>query len=163
MRIVIEDSRLIVQFQRLITEMLVEKRLGQRRPDLVDEVNQTWRFWGLYPSMILMQDGRLFYTGSHVFGNGLPGTGASVYDYNSGAVTDVAGLQSKDERDQSMSVLLPPAQDQRVLTLGGGNIITNVDANRLTDIIDLKQPTPRYTAGPPIPAGTLTGGVVAGG
>src|SRR4029450_8396796 len=25
------------------------------------ESNQTWRFWGLYPSMILMQDGRLFY------------------------------------------------------------------------------------------------------
>jgi hypothetical protein len=40
---VIEDSRLIVQFQRLIIEMLVEKRLGQRRPDLADEVYQTWR------------------------------------------------------------------------------------------------------------------------
>jgi hypothetical protein len=39
----IEDSRLIVQFQRLITEMLVEKRLGQRRPELTDEVYQTWR------------------------------------------------------------------------------------------------------------------------
>jgi hypothetical protein len=39
----IEDSRLIVQFQRLITEMLVEKRLGQRRPELTDEVSRTWR------------------------------------------------------------------------------------------------------------------------
>jgi hypothetical protein len=34
----IDDSRLIVRFQRLITEMLVEKRLGQRRPELTDEV-----------------------------------------------------------------------------------------------------------------------------
>jgi hypothetical protein len=42
-RMNIEDSRLIVQFQRLITEMLVEKRLGQRRPELTDEVYQTWR------------------------------------------------------------------------------------------------------------------------
>ena len=123
------------------------------------EAKQTWSFWGLYPSMILMQDGRLFYTGSHVFGNGLPGTGASIYDYGSGAITDVPGLRKKDERDQSMSVLLPPAQDQKVLTMGGGNIETNPDANRLTDIIDLKRPSPVYTVGPPIPQGKLTGGV----
>ena len=30
--------------------------------------------------------------------------------------------QGKDFRDQSMSVLLPPAQDQRVFTVGGGTI-----------------------------------------
>jgi hypothetical protein len=39
----IDDSRLIVRFQRLITEMLVEKQLGQRRPELTDELYQTWR------------------------------------------------------------------------------------------------------------------------
>ena len=39
----IDDSRLIVRFQRLITEMLVEKRLGQRRPGLTDDLYQTWR------------------------------------------------------------------------------------------------------------------------
>ena len=39
----IDDSRLIVRFQRLSTEMLVEKRLGQRRPGLTDDLYQTWR------------------------------------------------------------------------------------------------------------------------
>jgi hypothetical protein len=39
----IDDGRLITRFQRLITEMLVEKRLGQRRPELTDQVYQTWR------------------------------------------------------------------------------------------------------------------------
>ena len=125
----------------------------------LNEANQTWRFWGLYPAMILMQDGRLFYTGSHTFGNGLPGTGASIYDYATGSVTDVPGLQNKDQRDQSMSVLLPPAQSQKVITLGGGNIETNPDANRLTDLIDLTQAAPAYTPGPLLPTGTLTGGV----
>jgi hypothetical protein len=125
----------------------------------INEANQTWSFWGLYPAMILMQDGRLFYSGSHVFGNGLPGTGSSIYNYQANTITDVPGLQNKDARDQSMSVLLPPAQDQRVLTLGGGNINTNPDANRLTDIIDLKQGAPAQTPGPLIPTGTLTGGV----
>jgi hypothetical protein len=42
-RMNIDDSRLIVRFQCLITEMLVEKRLGGRRPELTDEVYQTWR------------------------------------------------------------------------------------------------------------------------
>jgi hypothetical protein len=121
----------------------------------LNQVNQTFSYWGLYPSMILMQDGRLFYTGSHVFGDGTPGTGASIYNYGANTITDVPGLQKKDQRDQSASVLLPPAQDQRVLTMGGGNVNTNPDANRLTDIIDLKAPSPTYTNGPLLPQGTV--------
>ncbi|MFE4666151.1 galactose oxidase-like domain-containing protein [Streptomyces sp. NPDC056716] len=119
------------------------------------QVNQTWSFWGLYPSMILMQDGRLFYSGSHVFGNNIPGTGSAIYDYGANTITQVPGLQDKDERDQSASVLLPPAQDQKVLTIGGGNIDSNPEANRLTDVIDLKEPNPAYVAGPPLPQGTV--------
>ncbi|MGW3207334.1 galactose oxidase-like domain-containing protein [Streptomyces sp. NPDC001135] len=119
------------------------------------KVHQTWSFWGLYPAMVLMQDGRLFYTGSHVFGNNIPGTGSAIYDYDANTITQIPGLQNKDQRDQSASVLLPPAQDQRVLTIGGGNIESNPDANRLTDVIDLKQASPSYVAGPPLPQGTV--------
>ncbi|MEU9476237.1 galactose oxidase early set domain-containing protein [Streptomyces sp. NPDC048191] len=121
----------------------------------LSQVNQTWSYWGLYPAMILMQDGRLFYTGSHVFGNNIPGTGSAIYDYDANTVTQIPGLRNKDERDQSASVLLPPAQDQKVLTIGGGNIDSNPDANRLTDLIDLKQANPSYVAGPPVPQGTV--------
>ena len=42
MRMNIDDSRLIVRFQRLITETLVEKELGRRRPELTDELYETW-------------------------------------------------------------------------------------------------------------------------
>jgi hypothetical protein len=38
-----DDSRLIARFQRLTTELLIEKRLGQQRPELTDELYQTWR------------------------------------------------------------------------------------------------------------------------
>ncbi|MFG2238181.1 galactose oxidase-like domain-containing protein [Streptomyces sp. NPDC048734] len=117
------------------------------------EAKQAWSFWGLYPSMILLQDGRLFYTGSHVFGNGLPGTGASVYDYDAGTIAEVPGLRRKDERDQSMSVLLPPAQDQKVVTIGGGNHTVSPDAHRLVDVIDMKADAPRYVPGPDLPQG----------
>lgn len=129
----------------------------------VGETNQTWSFWGLYPSMILLQDGRLFYSGSHVFGNGLPGTGASIYDYGTGTITDVPGLRKKDQRDQSMSVLLPPAQEQRVAIFGGGNVESNPDAHRLTDLIDLGVPDPEYTPGPDLPQGHYSDGTAQSG
>src|SRR5689334_11693805 len=38
----IDDSRLLVRFQRLITETLVEKELGHRRAKLTDELYETW-------------------------------------------------------------------------------------------------------------------------
>jgi len=43
MRMNIEDSWLIARFQRFITEFLIEKQLGQRRPELTDELYQAWR------------------------------------------------------------------------------------------------------------------------
>ncbi|HSH17866.1 MAG TPA: galactose oxidase early set domain-containing protein [Candidatus Saccharimonadales bacterium] len=115
------------------------------------QVKQTWSFWGLYPHMFLMADGRLFYSGAHTFGNGLPGTGASIYNADTGAIADVPGLRQKDMRDQASSVLLPPAQDQKVLITGGGNINTGNPAIGLTDIIDLNQAVPAYQPGPDLP------------
>src|SRR5215472_11587898 len=37
-----DDGQLIARFQRLTTELPIEKRLGQRRPELTDELYQTW-------------------------------------------------------------------------------------------------------------------------
>ncbi|MFE1441044.1 galactose oxidase-like domain-containing protein [Streptomyces sp. NPDC058739] len=122
------------------------------------EAKQAWAFWGLYPSMILLQDGRLFYTGSHVFGPGLSGTGASVYDYAANTISEIPGLRRKDERDQSMSVLLPPAQDQKVITIGGGNHTVSPDAHRLVDVIDMKADSPAYVPGPNLPQGRYRDG-----
>jgi hypothetical protein len=116
-----------------------------------DQVPQTWSYWGLYPHMFLMADGRLFYSGGHVFGNGLPGAGASIYNWRTATITDVNGLRQKDMRDQSASVLLPPAQDQKVMITGGGNITTNNPGINATDLIDLKQATPAYQPGPDLP------------
>jgi hypothetical protein len=38
-----EDGRLIARFQRLTTELLIEKRLGRRPPELTDELYKAWR------------------------------------------------------------------------------------------------------------------------
>ena len=131
---------------------------AQRRWLAREQVKQTGQFWGNYPTLVLLQDGRLFYTGSHVFGGGFGGTGAYLYDYAAKRVTEVPGLREKDFRDQSMSVLLPPAQEQRVMIMGGGDNGTNRGAIRLTDIIDLKQATPAYQPGPNLPYGRYADG-----
>lgn len=116
-----------------------------------NQVAQTYSFWGLYPHLFLMTDGRLFYSGGHVFGNGLPGSGASIYDINKALIADVPGLRMKDMRDQSASVLLPPAQDQKVLITGGGNVLYNNPAISLSDTIDLSSALPAYTPAPDLP------------
>jgi len=36
-----DDSRIIARFQRLTTELLVQKRLGQWHPEAVDELYRT--------------------------------------------------------------------------------------------------------------------------
>lgn len=116
-----------------------------------NQVTQTYSFWGLYPHMFLLDDGRLFYSGGHVFGNGLPGSGASIYNPTTGTIADVPGLRDKDMRDQSASFLLPPAQDQKVMIVGGGNVDTTNPAISLSDIIDLNAASPTYTPGPDMP------------
>jgi cell division septation protein DedD len=115
------------------------------------QVPQTWSFWGTYPHMYLLEDGMLFYAGGHTFGNGLPGTGASLYDWTTAQIWDVPGLREKDMRDQAGSVILPPAQDQKVMIVGGGNTDTNLPGINLVDIIDLSEPAPAYEPGPSLP------------
>jgi hypothetical protein len=115
------------------------------------QVPQTWSFWGLYPGMILMSDGRLFYNGVHTFGSGLPGSGASVYNWQTATITDVPGLRDKDLRDQAGYVLLGPAQNQTVMVIGGGNTETNANAINLVDIIHLNDANPTYTPAADLP------------
>jgi len=116
-----------------------------------------------------MQDGELFYTGSHVLGNNVS-SGADIYDIRqilnptgSDPISKITGLQDTpggpagtDMTDQSMAILLPPAQSQRVMLMGGGNVNYSVPAVRLTDLIDLfpASGTPAYTPGPLLPTGT---------
>lgn len=132
----------------VLTEIFDYASMTWRAPG---DVPQTWSFWGTYPHMYLLDDGLLFYAGGHTFGNGLPGTGASLYDWTTAQIWDVPGLREKDLRDQAGSVLLPPAQDQRVMIVGGGNTDANLPGIALVDIIDLSDPAPGYVPGPDLP------------
>jgi hypothetical protein len=97
-----------------------------------------------YPALTLTVDGRLFYSGVNVFGAiGPPG----LWDAKANTFSTVPGLPSPDSRDQGASVLLPPAQDQKVMVIGGGTQNLPTDT---TAIVDLKQASPSFVSGPAI-------------
>jgi hypothetical protein len=110
-------------------------------------------FMPTYPALHLMRDGRLFYSGASVLGSNT--TAPGLWDVGTNAYQKVANLPKKALRDEAMSVLLPPAQDQRVMILGGGRSLSAIAATNTTAIADMKRPVPRYKVGPPMDAAKM--------
>ena len=107
-------------------------------------------FQPMYPALHLQRDGRLFYSGANTFGSNAAEVPPGMWDIATGAYTNVPGLTNDGVRDQSASVMLPPAQDQRVMVIGGGDHSHDVSAVKTTAIADLKAPNPTFVPGPPI-------------
>ena len=129
--------------------VLVERFASDTRT-WVGGVSQRWAFWGLYPALHLMDDGQLFYSGTNTFGNALPGS--AMWNLKTDTVQDLP-LSNPDLRDQSASVLLPPAQEQRVMVMGGGKSYTGEVATSSTYIHDLAAGT--HVEGPSLPTGKM--------
>lgn len=115
------------------------------------QVPQTWTYWGEYPHMFLLGDGRLFYTGAHTFGDQRPGSGSSLYNWRTAQVADVPGLREKDLRDHAGSVLLPPAQNQRFMIAGGGYIDQGAAPTNSVDLINMNDANPTWRPGQALP------------
>ncbi len=96
----------------------------------------------LYPHLILLRDGRLFYTGGKMDTNGF--LDPFVFDpLNATQVAGVTNLIDADRCNQCASVLLPPAQAQQVMILGGGPE-DETEATDRVQVVDLTAPNPRY-------------------
>ncbi|WP_170201666.1 galactose oxidase early set domain-containing protein [Actinocorallia herbida] len=130
-----------------------------------NQVVQTGINWATYPSLILTQDNRLFYTGASVFGHptgnndgnnysdGEPFLGPGFLDIKTKKWTPVGGLSQDHARDQAASLLLPPAQNQKVMVLGGMNFNGTAQgqqdgAHQHTDIVDLDDAGAGFKRGP---------------
>jgi len=96
-----------------------------------------------YAHMILTKDGKLFYTGQSTANNGQP---PGLWQPYSNTWRDVPGLPYRWQRNAGGSVLLPPAQDQKVMVMGGGDWA--LPALNDTHIVDLSAPNPAYHEGP---------------
>lgn len=105
--------------------------------------------WPQYPALfVTTRRGQLFFSGGQFVG--IEGIEAGFLDIATGTLTKVGGPSEPQQREQSASVLLPPAQDQRVMIMGGGGKNRIATAN--VDIIDLNAAAPVYVAGPPLSA-----------
>ncbi|APA98214.1 hypothetical protein [Nocardia seriolae] len=99
---------------------------------------------------MLLADGRVFYTGGQYGTDN--GMRPSIWDTATGTVTEVPGLYDPESRNQSTSVLLPPAQAQQVMIMGGGRVDPHGPgaASADTRIVDRTAAAPAYRAGPPL-------------
>ena len=105
-------------------------------------------FW-LYANLFLLENGQIFYSGINVFGGNdtTPRILTLPSDFTQAiAENGVSGLVDSDFCNQGTSVLLPPAQDQKVMAIGGGN--SDGAATSRVNIVDLKASSPAYTAAP---------------
>ena len=100
--------------------------------------------WPMYGHLFLLADGRVFYSGGQYGDNN--GVRPAVWNLATDATTDVPGLPDPGSRNQSTSVLLPPAQDQRVMIIGGGpyDMHNQAGATATTAVADLTAAAPAY-------------------
>jgi hypothetical protein len=107
--------------------------------------------WPLYCHLFLLENGRLFYSGGQYGGNN--GVRPSIWDLTTNTATDVRGvLVDASKRNQAASVLLPPAQDQRVMIIGGGpsDMHDQTGATNTTAITDLSVSNPAVVTAAPM-------------
>lgn len=138
--------------------------IGQLVPgknEIFDPVTRTWSYakkirqFPTYPALFLMQNGKIFYSGSNAgYGPDDVGRDPGIWDVDTNTFTKVPGLGDPTLMETSGTVLLPPAQDERFLVIGGGGVGESKLSSRKTRLIDLKAKNPRFVDGPSLEKGT---------
>ncbi|KOG34021.1 MULTISPECIES: galactose oxidase-like domain-containing protein [Streptomyces] len=114
-----------------------------------------FRYFPTYPSLFLTKGGKLLYTGSNAgYGPADKGREPGIWDLEKNSFVKLGGLTQPDQLETSASLLLPPAQDQKVMVLGGGGVGESAKSTGRTSIIDLSKDSPAFADGPSLPQGT---------
>ncbi len=114
-----------------------------------------------YPTLMLTGDGRLFFSGSNSgYGPHNDIRSPGLWNVATGEFNQVGAPADADLLETSSSVLLPPAQDQKVMLMGGGGYGDSRQSTSRTAIIDLSKPNPAYVTGPPLKSPTRYPGIV---
>ncbi|MCI3276509.1 kelch motif-containing protein [Streptomyces cylindrosporus] len=138
--------------------------IGQLVPgknEIFDPATKKWTYtkkirqFPTYPALFLMQNGKIFYSGSNAgYGPDNVGREPGIWDVDSNQFTKLPGLSDADEMETSGTVLLPPAQDEKFMVIGGGGVGESKKSSNKTRLIDLKDANPKFTDGPTLEKGT---------
>lgn len=121
------------------------KRTWSRAPKLE-------RYFPTYPSLHLMADGRVFYSGANSgYGSDHRGRTPGVWNLTDNHFQPVGGLRQPELNETATSLMLPPVQNQQVMIFGGGGVGDSAISTARTDIVDLRQKKPAYRPGPDLP------------
>ncbi|MFE3070128.1 galactose oxidase-like domain-containing protein [Streptomyces sp. NPDC059247] len=128
--------------------------------EIYDPATKKWskgpfRYFPTYPSLFLTKGGKLLYTGSNAgYGPAGKGREPGLWDLEKNSFTKLGGLSDPDQLETSASLLLPPAQRQKVMVLGGGGVGESPRSTARTSVVDLSKDSPVFTDGPSLPQGT---------
>ncbi|WP_329468468.1 galactose oxidase early set domain-containing protein [Streptomyces sp. NBC_01431] len=128
--------------------------------EIYDPATRTWsaaptRYFPTYPSLFLLNGGKVFYSGSNAgYGPADKGRAPGIWDLAANTFRAVPGLKDPDALETSGSVLLPPAQDQKVMVFGGGGVGESEKVTARTAFVDLKAAHPAFAQGPELPNAT---------
>ncbi|WP_045746292.1 galactose oxidase early set domain-containing protein [Actinoplanes rectilineatus] len=110
------------------------------------------RVFPTYPALFLTKDEKLFFSGSNAgYGSDTEGRAPGLWDLHKNDFREIPGLTDATMTETSSSVLLPPAQDQKVMILGGGAVGDSPVSTARTAIADLDEENPAYRPGPNLP------------
>jgi hypothetical protein len=117
----------------------------------------TTRTLPYYPGLTLLKGGNLFYSGAS---NGDNGVSPGIWNWKTGAFTRVQALPYPYQRNAAATLLLPPAQSQKVMVMGGGDF--SLPTTTDTEIIDLSTQSGSltWTKGPALSAAKMYVGAV---
>ncbi|MFC9159266.1 galactose oxidase-like domain-containing protein [Streptomyces fungicidicus] len=138
--------------------------IGQLVPgknEVYDPETKEWAYtdkvrqFPTYPALFLMQNGKVFYSGSNAgYGPDDVGREPGVWDVETNKFEKIPGLSDPDMMETSGTVLLPPAQDEKYMVIGGGGVGESELASEKTRIVDLKADDPEFVDGPSLEKGT---------
>ncbi|MDI3386947.1 kelch motif-containing protein [Streptomyces sp. B-S-A8] len=131
------------------------------RNEVYDPDTKEWSYvpqerqFPTYPAVFILPSGKLFYSGANAgYGPDDVGRDPGVWDFDTNEFTKVKGLSDPELMETAGTVMLPPAQDQRFMVIGGGGVGESEKSSEKTRIIDLKDDNPVFKDGPSLDKGT---------
>ncbi|WP_328948680.1 DUF1929 domain-containing protein [Streptomyces sp. NBC_00184] len=138
--------------------------IGQIVPgkdEIYDPETKEWEYTGIvrkfptYPAIFLLNDGKLFYSGSNAgYGPATVGRAPGVWDLATNRFTRIPGLSDPDKMETSATVRLPPAQDEKFMVIGGGGVGESGKSSEKSRLVDLKDADPKFKDGASLDEGT---------